>query len=143
MAPGAAPGGDFVKVDVLAQHSGEIRKGFWRPAVVQPNIVWTKGEDGLSWNAGSSPLLIRRRPRTIASLNAFSAQSCAVRSFQKSTKRRQRGRSFFQKPNQSRAAHTAPPDVPLILTTLKSRPTCWSTNPFNTPAVNAVWLPPP
>ncbi len=77
-------------------------------------------------------------------LMACSTGPWAVFSSQKPIMRSQTGRSPFMKEYQRSVAHTAPPDVPLMLTTTSksSRSSAWH-SAFSAPAVKAVWLPPP
>src|SRR6201987_6415500 len=79
----------------------------------------------------------------MALLKARSAQLSAELSFQKLMRRCQRGRSPFRKAYQTRAAQTAPPEVPLMLTTSISSAAAVSQSALRAPAVKAVWLPPP
>src|SRR6202008_4895585 len=126
--------------------SSSVRRSVKRgriPAVAAPNIAVMSGEDGLRLNCGTCPLLTLRSDSIRNWLNACSAGDCAVFSCQKSMMRRQGSRAFLASAYQASAAQIEPPEVPDRLTMLKSRCTPSSNSAFNTPAVKAVWLPPP
>jgi hypothetical protein len=78
---------------------------------------------------------------------AFSSRSCgavAALSVQKpSSSRPARAGSPSTSAAQASVAHTAPPDVPLRPTTSYSSSRSGCSSRWRTPAVNAVWLPPP
>src|SRR3954467_4747511 len=101
------------------------------------------GEVGLIWKLGHWPLLISRIHLTIQSLKCSSLSDWAVLLFQKSIRRVQTGCSPFLIAYQTRDAHTAPPEVPLRLTISNSSWIPASNSACRTPAVKAVWLPPP
>jgi hypothetical protein len=113
------------------------------PNVMNDIIVCTSGEDGLSCRTGKAPLLAIRMASMMNWLKVSSFHPWAMLSFQKSITRPQTGRSPFRSAYHASAEHTAPPEVPLTLTTSKSLPAPDSISAFKAPAVKAVWLPPP
>jgi hypothetical protein len=89
------------------------------------------------------PRLTMRIHSMIALLTMRFGWLCAVLSRQKSISRRQVGCSPLRSAYQMRVAHSAPPDVPLMPTRSNSSRRRTSLSAFSTPAVKAVWLPPP
>jgi hypothetical protein len=113
------------------------------PPVAKDIAVCAIGDDGLSCKDGRLPALTARIHLTTKSLNSHSSVDCGVLSFQNASNRSQTGCSPFFSAYHTRDAHTAPPDVPLRLTISKSFWMFASNRACRTPAVNAVWLPPP
>ena len=95
-------------------------------------------ELGLSWKVGSRPLLIIRTKSTTSLLKAVSAQPFAELSCQKSINCCHGGSAPRSSACQRSTAHTAPPDVPLMLTISNSSAMPASQSAFSAPAVNAV-----
>src|ERR1700722_8571153 len=103
-------------------------------------MVRDHGDAGLIWNAGIIPLFTMRSDSMMIWLKVRSAQFLAELSFQKSMRRCQMGLSPLAKAYQTRAAQTAPPEVPLMLTMSISSPMAASQSALRAPAVKAVWL---
>jgi hypothetical protein len=82
--------------------------------------------------------LIIRTDSTTSLLKAISAQPFAELSCQKSINCCHGRASPRSSACQTSTAHTAPPDVPLMLTISNSSATCASQSAFSAPAVNAV-----
>ena len=103
-------------------------------------------ERGVSYGltAGSSP-----RPCSVAahSVTAFAAWSSGPAAALSAQNPASRSRAAAGSPSRSAhqvsRAHTAPPDVPLSPTIRMSCSSSASRSPRRTPAVKAVWLPPP
>ncbi|HTB43902.1 MAG TPA: hypothetical protein VK741_09775 [Acetobacteraceae bacterium] len=119
-----------------------MNSGRW-PMVANFIMIRDHGDAGLIWKAGIIPLLTIRIASMIIRLKFCSAQFSAALLFQKSMRRCQTGRSPLAKAYQTRAAQTAPPEVPLMLTMSTSSPMSVSQSALRAPAVKAVWLPPP
>jgi hypothetical protein len=89
------------------------------PDIMNCVAICTAGDDGLKCNVGHRPELMRRDDCTMKRLIAFSVVPCAVFSSQNFIRRPHKGRSFLRCAYQTRAAQTAPPEVPLMPTTSK------------------------
>ncbi len=121
-----------------SEYSGRIPRLLPRPL-----IAFIIGDAGLVWKEGSIPRLIMRMPLISASFSIFSVWLCAVLSCQKSIRRCQIGRSPRRRAYHTSVAQRAPPEVPLMLTNSNSSCNLAWQIAFRTPAVKAVWLPPP
>ena len=134
-----APARNLVEVDMAAQESWEIGKFLTLAEGGQfTGMACIIGDDGLVANVGSIPRFTKRIQSMVALLTIFSVGLCAVFSRQNSISRCQIGSSPLRSEYHTRAAQSAPPDVPLMPTHSNSSLPSASSSPLSTPAVKAV-----